>query len=283
MSNDGTYGARVFYDEVGWREEAGVTVDQRLFGDRETGPLRDAAHRERLRRTREALSSAGVGLRLLECGCGGNPARGILDLCAEYTGVDFSSTGLEVAARRLGDPGIPITLREADICALPFADGSFDAVYSAHVLYHVEDPAAQRRAFREIARVVRPGGVAVLILANPRPLLFWGRMASRLAADTPWLSGLLNRARSKPPLPYRPMTLRWMRDVLSDFGDVEISCHALASTWFNQHVTETRGAGRLLWEAILLAERRAPERLASLGCYVQIVLRKRAPSAAPDR
>ena len=164
----GTPETKKFYDQSGWREEAGVTTDQRFFGDRETGPIREGLHRERLRRVREALAKPGTPLRLLECGCGGNPAKGLLDLCSHYTGTDFPKTGLQVAKRRLADSGVPHELREADICALPFESGSFDARCTPRTCSITSRiPSAQRRSFQEIARVIRPGGVAVLILAKP--------------------------------------------------------------------------------------------------------------------
>lgn len=52
----------------------------------------------------------------------------------------------------------------ADLCALPFADGSFDVVFASHVLEHIPDDHA---AIAEIWRVLRPGGRAIL----PVPLV----------------------------------------------------------------------------------------------------------------
>jgi predicted SAM-dependent methyltransferase len=46
-----------------------------------------------------------------------------------------------------------------DICAIPFGDGDLDMVIASHVLEHVEH---DRQAIREIHRVLRPSGVAVL-------------------------------------------------------------------------------------------------------------------------
>jgi SAM-dependent methyltransferase len=46
----------------------------------------------------------------------------------------------------------------ADVCALPFADGSFDMVTAMHMLYHAPDKA---RAVAEIARVLRPDGTLI--------------------------------------------------------------------------------------------------------------------------
>lgn len=48
---------------------------------------------------------------------------------------------------------------KVDIQELPFEDGSYDFVFASHVLEHIGD---DRRAIREIRRVLRPGGLAVL-------------------------------------------------------------------------------------------------------------------------
>lgn len=49
----------------------------------------------------------------------------------------------------------------ADIIDLPFPDETFDLIICAHVLEHVPD---DRRAMREFARVLTPGGVAILLV-----------------------------------------------------------------------------------------------------------------------
>jgi ubiquinone/menaquinone biosynthesis C-methylase UbiE len=45
--------------------------------------------------------------------------------------------------------------QQADASAIPFADGTFDAVIAMHMLYHVPDPA---KAIAEMYRVLKPGG-----------------------------------------------------------------------------------------------------------------------------
>lgn len=55
----------------------------------------------------------------------------------------------------------------ADATALPFADSSFDAVLAMHVLYHVPDP---MDAVREMARVLRPDGMAIVTTNGRRNL-----------------------------------------------------------------------------------------------------------------
>jgi SAM-dependent methyltransferase len=268
-----------FFEKTGWRVQDGRTGDEAMFGNREIGPLRVAVQSERMKRAKEALQLAGQGLKLLEGGCGGTPELDLLDLCSHYTGVDISARGVEVARGKLSQVArIPFALREADVCKLPFDDASFDAVYSAHALYHIADAEAQASAFRELARVVRPGGVAVFILANPRPLLFAVRMAMRMVADTPVLSDIANRLRPKPPVPYKPLRLSRMRALLEPFGSVSISCFAIESVWFNQHVSEFRAPGRQLWKMIYGLEHRYARHISLLGNYVQIVLTKRQRS-----
>lgn len=52
-----------------------------------------------------------------------------------------------------------ISVEQADAYRLPFADASFDVAHCERVLMHLEDPTA---AIREMARVVRPGGLVVV-------------------------------------------------------------------------------------------------------------------------
>ncbi len=55
----------------------------------------------------------------------------------------------------------PLSDVHADICKLPFRDAEFDAVICNHVLEHIPD---DRLAMRELRRILRPGGVAVLMV-----------------------------------------------------------------------------------------------------------------------
>jgi ubiquinone/menaquinone biosynthesis C-methylase UbiE len=270
----GTQETQRFYDEIGWKEEGGASIDRHLFGVKEDGPIRIELHRVHQHRIQSALSQAGAPLNLLECGCGGNPERQLLGLCKKYTGVDFSDTGIKMARVSFADVTIPHGFEAADVCALPFADGTFDAAYCAHMVYHIEDPIAQRAAIQELVRVVRPGGVVVLVAANPRPLAFPIRLARRLAADTPLLGPILNRFRSKSPLPYKPMPINWMRELLAPSGLVQISCADIPSNGFQQNVTEFKGIGKTLWKGIRWLDVNYPKLSAYLGNYVIVSCRK---------
>lgn len=73
---------------------------------------------------------------------------------ADVTGSEYLKPGLPSGSRHMG-------INHQDIQALSFADASFDVLMSFDVLEHVPDNAA---AFREIARVLRPGGRLVLTI-----------------------------------------------------------------------------------------------------------------------
>jgi ubiquinone/menaquinone biosynthesis C-methylase UbiE len=271
----GSANIRSFYNEIGWREKpSGVLLDTDLFGDKEVGEIRREAHALRVRRIRDAIGAAGRALKLIECGCGGNPALFLADLCAEYTGVDFSVTGLKVTRKKLEAAGVNGRVLLCDVGWLPFPDGSFDVAYSAHMLYHIPSAEGQTAAFGEIMRVVRPGGLALFVLVNPQPLLFPVRLVRRLVAETPGLSSLADRLRRKPLLPYHPMTLGWIGRQLGRYGKVRIEGHALASNWFNRHVSELRNPGTMIWKMILWLERDHPGWAARLGNYVCILVER---------
>jgi ubiquinone/menaquinone biosynthesis C-methylase UbiE len=80
-----------------------------------------------------------------------------------YVGIDVSRRMLAHAKRRLDASGTAHVLVQADACRLPFKAGSFDVVYARALLHHLPEPA---QGVAEIARVLKPGGVAVVLDPN---------------------------------------------------------------------------------------------------------------------
>lgn len=102
------------------------------------------------------------GLRVLEIGCGlGTDGAQFAKAGAIYTGVDLTDAAVELARKRFELFDLPGTFRTADAENLDFADESFDLVYSHGVLHHTPDTV---RAVREVHRVLKPGGRAVVML-----------------------------------------------------------------------------------------------------------------------
>ena len=105
--------------------------------------------------TRSAVA-AGPGMRVLDLAAGtGTSSAGYAADGADVVACDFS-TGM-VAEGRRRHPGIAFVA--GDATALPFADGSFDAVTISYGLRNVQDTVG---ALKEMARVTRPGGRLVV-------------------------------------------------------------------------------------------------------------------------
>ena len=132
--------------------------------------------------------------RVLDLGCGtGELARHLAGAGLRVTGCDISPSMLGQAAA--ADPGAAaewIQL-DPDWRTLPFATASFDAVLAASVLEYVGSPAA---VLRECARVLRPGGVLLCTVPDPRH-------------PVRWLEWLVGAAARVPPV--RTVAAEWPR------------------------------------------------------------------------
>lgn len=136
------------------------------------------------------------GCRVLDAGCGmGRFAEVCAAAQAEVHAIDLS-IAVEAAARNLArHPNA--SFYQADIMDLPFADGSFDAIYSIGVLHHTPDT---RKAFLSLTRLLRPGGrIAIWVYSTKLRLMFGGEI---LRTFTPRLSKsmLLKASRLAVPL-----------------------------------------------------------------------------------
>jgi ubiquinone/menaquinone biosynthesis C-methylase UbiE len=110
--------------------------------------------------TRHGITSLSDS-RILDVGCGdGSFLRRLVSWGAEpnlLAGVDLLED--RVAAARRIEPCLDV--RQADATALPFEDASFDLVAQLTVLTSILDGEMRREVAREMARVLRPGGVVV--------------------------------------------------------------------------------------------------------------------------
>ena len=98
------------------------------------------------------------GIAVLDCGCGpGTITRDIAARVApgRVVGLDFSAEQVAAASRDAKHIA-NIDFRQGSVYALPFEDGSFDAVFSHALLEHLKDPV---KAAREFRRVLKPGGM----------------------------------------------------------------------------------------------------------------------------
>ena len=198
---------RDFYDQFGWKlTESGKYHDTAAFIDQR--PLSYAFTELCMKRVGGYLPPS--GMYLLDAGSGAIPHRAYMDYHANYAWricVDFSIEALHEARRKLGDRGIYVL---GDITNLPFSDNAVDAVISNHVVYHV--PAdEQANAFRELWRVTRPGGRAVVVYSWKAAALPWWieQFAIRILGLRRKKAALSQERESMPRLYFHQQSLNW--------------------------------------------------------------------------
>ncbi|MEU5519977.1 class I SAM-dependent methyltransferase [Streptomyces sp. NPDC093250] len=121
------------------------------------------------------------GGRVLDAGCGTGralpPLRAAVGPSGVVLGADLTAAMLREAARAGRDRDGALLL--TDVAALPLRSSSLDAVFAAGLIAHLPDPAGN---LREIARVVRPGGVLALFHPIGRAALA-ARQGRTITAD----------------------------------------------------------------------------------------------------
>lgn len=170
---------------------------------------------------------------------------------AELTGIDLTQRAIDHAAHRLSLRGLSSTLVRGSAEELPFADASFDLVYSWGVLHHVKPDTS--RAIAEVLRVLRPGGEARVMIYHKHS--FVGYML--------WLRYGLGRGKPRTPLSEiyachlespgtKAYTVEEARSLFAGFADVEITTeltHAdlLTSPVGQRHRGMALALARRLW------------------------------------
>lgn len=152
--------------------------------------------------------------RALDFGCGiGRTARALAAHFDSCVGLDISSTML-CQAQELNADVANLTWVEADGSEpIPFADRSFDAVYSSIVLQHLPGTPAAAAALGELARVLAPGGLLCFQLPITLGL---GRLQPRRTAYR-----ALRALRVPEAILYERLGLHPIRMLAMSRGDVE--------------------------------------------------------------
>jgi ubiquinone/menaquinone biosynthesis C-methylase UbiE len=163
------------------------------------------------------------GAEVLDAGSGlGGPSRYVAQAHdCRVSGVDLAPTYVAIA-RLLADRASLSRVLEyevGDLLALPFPDGRFDAAYTQHVVMNVAD---RDRAYREIRRVLKPGGAFAfydVLAADGKPTAHYPTPW----ADNPDTSFVLDEAETRAALERSGLTPTLWNDVTQD-----------AVTWFRE-------------------------------------------------
>ncbi len=148
------------------------------------------------------------GKRVLEIGC-----RIGIDLArfarhgAVVIGIDLLDSCVESARKNFALHGLTGDIRTMNGEQMEFDDDSFDMVYAHGVVQYTEDPG---RMIREIGRVLKPGGEAVLMVYNRYS---WLNILSRVSGQ--------NLEHEDSPV-FKKYSIREFRRALGDFSQVEI-------------------------------------------------------------
>ena len=198
------------------------------------------------------------GLDLLDVGCGTGQSRQIYRSHAStYTAIDLSARSLRIARSRHPDS----LWIEADACAMPFANDSFDVVAFSSVLHHIPD---YRPALREAVRVLKPGGrvfafdpnllhPAMALFRYPRSPMYLSSgvspnerplLASKLRSDFAE-SGLVDvRAQGQSDIPYRAVAPRFLNACLSFYNAADwLLERSGTGRWFGTFIVTTARKG----------------------------------------
>jgi tRNA (uracil-5-)-methyltransferase TRM9 len=124
--------------------------------------------------------------RLLNIGCGHGPDFIPFKNNFELHGIDISTAMLELAQKYAAKFKFSVTLVEADACELPYADNFFNWAIAIASLHHIKDDEGRLQAFKEIYRVLKPGGEAFITVWNKWQPKFWFKSKN---AMVPWHSG----------------------------------------------------------------------------------------------
>ena len=160
------------------------------------------------------------GMHVLDLGCGSGASTKVLvdrvGSSGNVTGIDVSTHLMRQAREALGTTP-NITLTEADAETHPFAEASFDALYSRFGSMFFTNP---RAAFANLKRAMKPGAPVVFVAWREPARNHWASVPMTFAADAPHAPGP-----SSGPGPFAWASPEVFRPILSEAGFTGIREH----------------------------------------------------------
>lgn len=194
-----------------------------LDGEERDGYANQSRQRYRLEPFIEPFARFGEtrGQRVLEIGVGlGADHQRFAEAGALLDGIDLTQRAIDHTRRRLELFGLRSSLATGDAESLRFGSDHFDLVYSWGVLHHTPDTP---QAFREVLRVLRPGGKARIMIYHSISLIgamLWIRYA--LLRGRPWTSLRTIYANHLESPGTKAYTVAEARALMNGFTDIRI-------------------------------------------------------------
>jgi glycosyltransferase involved in cell wall biosynthesis/SAM-dependent methyltransferase len=169
-----------------------------------------------------------AGERVLEIGAGiGTDLAQFAMNGAIVTDLELSKGHMALARENFELRGLKGKFICGDAENIPFADASFDLVYSNGVIHHIPQT---RQVVNEIYRVLKPGGKAIIMVYRENSLHYWRMMLdigfARTMIDKWSMGEIMSRNVELSSSGSRPLvkvyTSRQLRDLFKDFSDVSI-------------------------------------------------------------
>ena len=112
----------------------------------------------------ETVLDIGAGRGLMTIGAARKVPRGVVHAIDIWRAEDLTDNGEAGLRKNLDAAGLigRVQVHTMDARAMTFADGSIDVILSLLCLHNIEDAKDRQAACREIARVLKPGGVAYI-------------------------------------------------------------------------------------------------------------------------
>jgi SAM-dependent methyltransferase len=216
----------------------------------------------------------GAGKDVLEIGVGmgADHARWARARPRLLVGIDLSARSIRFTEARLAIGANPSALAVADAERLPFADATFDLVYSWGVLHHSPDTP---RAVAEVYRVLRPGGIVRAMIYHAHSLtgyMLWLRYGLLRGRPGVSLRTIYDRYLESPGT--KAYTVEEARALFAGFAHVDIRVQLNYGDLLQSEVGR-RHRGPLLSLAKAVWPRRLLRRIArNHGLYLLIEARR---------
>lgn len=213
---------------------------------------------------------ANGGDNFLDAGCGplvDDEVRAFGDHFKRYVCVDLSVAALRGAQAKLGDRGVYL---QADITNLPIQDNVMDGVVCNHVVYQLPLD-LQTAAFEELYRVLKPGGVAVVI--------YWWRDANlawrleRIARVLQMRGPGEQKNEPIPDLPHNIHSRTWFEEQHWSFN-YDYDIYRVVPELFMRRYVPEDWRGRFFLGGLQVLQTIAPTYCGKRGQMPAIVLRK---------